>query len=235
MNIVYCLTVDYVRKAVPSMRSLLEHNPKAKIYLLTEVDPEYVPETGIPMTVINIAKMEKERFMKSVNLLNNFGGAINLMKVCYPEILPKLKKVIHLDVDAIVCDSLEEMWKTDLTGKWFAAVQERKGRYHPFGPDYFNAGVMVINLEQMRKDGIVPEMVEYLNKVKQPFADQDAWNLYALEDDKAVELPVRYNENFATGYTDDPAIVHFCGISGWWTDKNMFRREYLDKYMEKEN
>ena len=226
MNIVYILTSNFVDKALPSMRSVLKHNPKAKIYLLTETDSV---DIDIPVTVVNVSG--QQYFGRDcVNIRNLFGGYINLLKVCYPELL-KLKKVIHLDADTIVCGSLEEMWKTDLTGKWFAAVREDRGRYHPFGKAYYNMGVALINLEQMRKDGIVPDMVNYLNTVKQPYADQDAWNKYAIEQDKAVALPVKWNENFATGKTDEPVIVHYCGIGDWWTNKSMARREYLERYL----
>lgn len=227
MNVAYILTRNFYEKAVPSMRSVLAHNPKARIYLLGEDDEA---DLGVPLTMVNVSGQNWFTEKSCVNIKNNFGGYINLLKVCYPALLPRLKKVIHLDADAIVNDSLEEMWKTDLSGKWFGAVREDRGRYHPFGPVYYNAGVMVINLEQMRRDNIMPEMVDYLCSVKQPFADQDAWNYYAIHDDKAVTLPVRYNENFATGYTGNPAIVHYCGVTNWWDDRRMWRREYLDRY-----
>lgn len=221
MNIVYALTNNFVELARPSMRSLLEHNPKAKIYLLTDGEVK----SDIPMTVIDIS--DRHEFDNSVNIRNNFGGVINLLKVEYAEIL-KVNKVIHLDADTIVCDSLEPMWKTDLTGKWIGAVQEYRGSYRPFGDRYYNMGVAVINLAQMRKDGVVPKMVEYLNTVKQPYADQDAWHKYGME--KFVDIPVRYNENFATLETDNPAIVHFCGFPHWYNDWRMPRKEYLEKY-----
>ena len=91
-------------------------------------------------------------------------------------------------------------------------------------------GVAVINLQQMRKDGIEEQMTEYLNTVPQPWADQDAWNKYGLAEDKIADLPVRFNENRMTGYTSDPSIVHFCSISNWWEDHNIYRHEYLDRY-----
>ena len=224
MNIVYMLTSNFVEKAVPSMRSVLRHNPKAKIYLLTEADSV---DIDIPVTVVNISG--RHDFDRSVNLRNNFGGYINLLKVCLPEIL-SLNKILWLDADTIVCKPLDEMWKTNITGKWVAAVPEHRGHYHPFGSMYYNMGVALINLQQLRKDNIMPEMVEYLNVIKQPFADQDAWNKYGIEADKFVALAVKYNENFATGETDDPVIVHYCGAADWWTRRNMHRGEYLEAY-----
>ena len=225
MNVVYALTSNFVRKALPSMRSLLAHNPKARIYLLTQTEEV---DIDVPVTVVNISN--RHEFDKSVNLVNNFGGNINLLKVCYPDII-RLPKVIHLDADTIVCDSLEPMWKVDLKGKWIAAVPEYRGRYHPFGPMYYNMGVAVLNLAQMRKDKIMPWMVEYLNTVPQPYADQDAFNKPGIEQDKFVPLDIRYNENFATGETNDPAIVHYCGIADWYMNPWIPRRQYLDRYM----
>ncbi len=225
MNIVYALTGNYIPKALPSMKSLLEHNPKAVIYLVTDTDKV---DIDIPVKVVNV--FDQTWFTEAGVNYHNMFTYINLLKVVYPSILPKVNKVIHLDADTIICDSLEPLWKTDVKGKWFAACPEYTGHYKPFGELYYNMGVAVINLQQMRKDGIEDAMVEYLNTIPQPWADQDAWNKYALEQDKAVPFDVRYNENFATGYTDDPVIIHYCGIAGWWESTDMKRKEYLDRY-----
>ncbi len=225
MNIAYAMTRNVYHWAFPSMISLMEHNPEAKVYLLAEDDEVDLP---IKAKVINVS--EQQYFPKDgVNYYNRFTY-INLLKNCYPSLLD-VDKVIHLDIDTIICGSLQGMWETDVTGKWFAACQERYGAYHPFGERYYNMGVALINLEQMRKDNIQDTMVEYLNTVKQPYADQDAWNKFAIEQGKAAELDSRYNENFATGITDHPVIVHYCGIRNWYTDKNIKRREYIEKYL----
>ena len=225
VNIVYALTHGYYHKAVPSMKSVIEHDPKAKIYLLAEDDEV----DGLPckVTVINV---KDQQYFKPTDVnYNNPFTYINLLKVCYPELL-RCDKVLHLDADAIVTDSLDELWKTDLTGKWFAAVPEYRGHYNPFGGLYFNAGVLLLNLKQMRKDNATPELVRYLNAFWQPYADQDAWNKAAIRYNIAVPLPVRYNEGIPTGQTERPAIVHYCGMKRWWEDTGIPRHEYLDKY-----
>ena len=228
MNIVYAMTRNFYHKLLPSIRSLIEHNPDAKVYILAE-DDELPIDLPCKATVINVS--EQTFFLPgSINYRNQFTY-INLLKVCYPEILPKCQKVIHLDIDTIICESLEELWKFNVTGKWFAAANERLGRYHPFGRDYYNMGVALINLQQMRKDKIQPEMVKYLSTVRQPWADQDAWNKYGLEQGKIAELPVRWNENVMTGFTDNPAIVHYCSIGDWYENPRISRREYLDRYL----
>lgn len=225
MNFVYAFTINYLPKALPSIRSLMEHNPKAKLFIVTEADEVDIP---YPHTVINVT--DQKWFPRTgVNYHNQFTY-INLLKVVYPTLLT-VNKVIHLDCDTIITESLEPLWKTDVKGKWFAACPEYKGRYHPFGEMYYNMGVALINLAQMRKDNIEGSMVNYLNTVKQPYADQDAWNKYAIEQDKAIPIDIRYNECFATGETDNPAIVHYCGYTSWFEARDIPRRSYLDKWL----
>lgn len=227
MNIVYALTRKVYRKILPSVCSLMEHNPKAKVYILCE-DDTFPFELPCEATIINV-KDQKYFTPSGVNYNNQFTY-INLLKVCYPYIL-QCNKVIHLDIDTIINDTLEPLWKTDLKNKWFGAVPEYKGKYKPFGDLYYNMGVAVINLQQMRKDKIMDTMANYLNTIPQPWADQDAWNKYGLEQDKAVTVPTRYNENVMTGYSTDPAIVHYCSIGDWFENTGIYRREYLNKWM----
>ena len=220
INVVYAVTADYIEKIWPSVASLKEHNPKVNIYVVTEVDKVKGCKT------INVK--EQTIFPPEGVNYGNYFTYINLMKVCYPSILP-CDKVIHLDADTIICDSLKPLWDIDLTGKWFAACKEIQNWYKPFGDDYYNMGVAVINLAQMRKDKTELDMVEYLNNVLQPWADQDAWNKYGIKRDKIVPFDTRYNESNATGTTGHPAIVHYCGYGNWW-DGDVPRREFLDKY-----
>ena len=133
-----------------------------------------------------------------------------------------------MDADTIICDSLEPIWDVDLDGKWLAACDEKLGRYHPFGEKYWNAGVMVLNLKQMREDNTTQTMVDYLNSFRQPYCEQDAFNFNTQG--KVVELDTRYNECFATGYTDNPAVVHYAGRGDWYENKSIFRHEYLERY-----
>lgn len=226
MNICYAMTRNVYEWCVPSIKSLSETNPKARVFILCE-DDEFPIELPMKVETINVSGQEWFTKDNCVNIRNQFGGYINLIKVCLPEIL-KVDKVIWLDIDTIICDSLEPMWKTDVKGKWLAAVPERYGSYKPFGPMYYNAGVMLLNLKQLRMDKAQEEMVNYLQTVRQPWADQDAWNRSL---DKVAELDKRFNESQVTGKTDNPVIVHYCGISNWWMNRQMDRSEYLFKYL----
>lgn len=227
MNIVYALTRNVYEWLQPSIKSLAEHNPKARVFILAE-DDEMPFELPIDAEVINISRQE---FVPEIaaHRTEAFGGYINHLKVCYASILP-VSKVIHLDIDTIVCDSLAGLWKTDITNKWFAAVPESQTWYRPYGKHYYNMGVALFNLSQMRKDKIQQEMMDFLLNTQQPFADQNAWNKFGNEHNKSAMLDLRYNESRVTGTTENPAIVHYCSIPDWWTNTSMERRYYLDAY-----
>lgn len=227
MNVVYAMTRNVYPTLLPSLRSLVNKHPDARVFILAE-DDKLPFDLPIDAEVINV--FGQGVFAKdSVNYNNRFKY-INLLKVCYPSLLP-VDRVLHLDTDTIVCDNLDQLWNTDLDGKWFAACPEYLGWYKPFGDRYYNMGVALINLEQMRIDDVERPMIWYLTNVKQPWADQDAWNLYGIGSDKVVTLPVRYNESVVTGTTDRPAIVHFCSTPDWWSNKSMNRRELLDEWL----
>lgn len=226
MNIVYAMTRHVYRWILPSLRSLRDTNPDARVFVLAE-DDELPFSLPMKAEIINVA--EQTYFPRNGVNYNNDFKYINLLKVRYPSILP-VDRVIHLDIDTIICDSLNGLWETDLKGKWFGACREYRAHYRPFGDDYYNMGVAVINLKQMKEDGIEAEMERYLNTVKQPFADQDAWNKYGLAQNKIVPIDIRWNEAIATGETSHPAIVHYCGIKDWYYRFDMPRISYLNTY-----
>lgn len=227
MNIVYALTKNVYEWVVPSIKSLAEHNPKARVFMLAE-DDEFPYELPIDVEMVNVS--DQTYFPDiATHRKDDFGGYINHLKIWYSKFLP-VNKVIHLDIDTIICDKLDGLWKTDVSGKWFAAVPESQKWYNPFGDKYYNTGVVLFNLAQLRKDKPQQYMTDYLLNTDQPYADQNAWNKFGYEQDKIAELDLRYNESRVTGMTDNPAIVHYCSIPDWWKNKKMERREYLDAY-----
>ena len=228
MNVVYSISGNYHDYIIPSVKSLVEHNPDVNLFIITETDEVL----GLPYDakVINVSN-QKLISKHSINYYNRFTY-LNLLKVYYPTLLP-VDKVLHLDADTIVCENLDLLDALYMGDNWVAAVPEIQTWYRPFGDRYYNMGVALINLEQMRKDNIEKVMGKYLSDIKQPFADQDAWNKYGIEYGKFIEIPNRYNSSIACGYVwDDPAIVHLCGYSDWWNNPNIPQQEYVERYKE---
>lgn len=219
------------RNLYPAMctaaKSLLCNSSVDQIYFLIEDDkfPEKLPKK------IKTLNVSGQSFFapNSANCKTPFSY-MAMLRVCYAKYFPELDKVLQLDVDTVVVDNIDELWDVDLKDKYFAAVEEYYSTYKPFGKKYYNIGVAMFNLDEIKKDGMDDRMIEYLNRVKVPYIDQDACNKYLIG--KSVDLPVRFNETVVTGFTDDPAIVHYAGFKEWESNPRVSRREYLKKYRE---
>jgi len=163
-----------------------------------------------------------------------------LMRVCYAKLLPDADKVLQLDVDTVCVDDVDPLWEIDMADAWFMAVNEppryvngHRTDYKPWGERYYNIGVAMFNLEQIRKDRIDDFLIHALNTEYLQFIDQDAWDKYG--NTRCIDLPTRYNESMVTGYTDDPAIVHYAGYGNGWLDpsyRECPRLEHARRYRE---
>lgn len=224
---VYSGTRNLYPDMVTAAKSLLHHDGADKVFFLIEDDqfPEYLPP------IIETLNVSSQGFFprNSANFRSSFTY-MALLRVCYTKLFPELDRILQLDVDTVVVDRLDEIWAQNMDGKWFAAVEECLSTYKPFGRLYYNIGVALFNLAQIRADQVDERCIEFLNTAQVPYIDQDAWNRFGIGRD--VRLPVRYNESFVTGFTDEPAIVHFAGYKQWQTNPKVARREYLKRYRE---
>lgn len=69
---------------------------------------------------------------------------------------PNLRRVIYLDSDVVVCHPIEELWTTPLDGQPMAGVLKPRATEAlevgvPSESDYFNSGVLLIDLEAWRR------------------------------------------------------------------------------------
>ena len=230
MDVVYSASRNLYPYMLPTIISLLKYNKDnvGRIFLMIEDDalPYPVPEQ---CQIINVSD---QKFFKPTG--PNFRSCFTymaLMRAAYTEVLPKdVHKVLQLDIDTIICDDLTDLWDTPLEGKWLAACNEWLGKWHPYGEKYYNIGVCLFNLDEIRKDNASLAVINFLNTMPMLLLEQDAWNFFGLPLDKIVDIPVRYNECFATGSTDNPAVVHYAGVPDWMTRTSMNRIEYLNQY-----
>ena len=212
---------------VTACKSLVANSAVNDVYMLAEDDwlGQDLPDIVHVIDVSNIGHLMWDR---TINYRTKFTY-MSLMRVCYPSVLPRtLDKVLQLDVDTVVVSDIDELWAVDMGATWWGAVKEHLGSYKPYGANYYNVGVQLCNLKQMRLEEVEGRLIDALRKDQMEYIDQDAWNKIGAG--HVTELDVRFNECFVTGYTDDPAIVHFAGHRDWQTSSKVARREYIARY-----
>ena len=224
---VYSGTRNLYAAMTTAAKSLLYNSDADKIYFLIE-DERFPEELPPQIETLNVSG--QKFFPKDGANWKTHFTYMSLLRVCYTKLFPELDSILQLDVDPVCVDDVSVLWDIDLTGKWFAAVREDLSAFKPYGPAYYNIGVAMFNLKQIRKDKADDRLIRFLNTEKVPYIDQDAWNGLGIGMD--IPLPPRFNESFVTGYSENPAIVHFAGFKDWQTSKRAPRREYLKRYRE---
>lgn len=172
-----------------------------------------------------------------------------------PLILPQeVESVLYLDPDILIINPLRPLWELNLYGKAFAAAShtgftEMANEINQVrldtGHEYFNSGVMLIDLNTARKcvtsEDIFRCVREHEKELILP--DQDVFNiLYGKQtmpiDDVIWNYDVRNYSKYlirSTGKHElnwvmqNTAVLHFCGKNKPWQEdyKNPFGMLYL--------
>lgn len=177
------------------------------------------------------------------------------------ELLPvTLNKVLYLDVDLIVRQSLLPLWNVELEDYAIAAIPDwhvecsdfDKRLNYPKELGYINTGVLLINLEYWRTHNVLNSFIDYMiqHADKIIYADQDILN-YVFRENKMI-LPIKYNlqtgliwnctkEQFDEEEYNriiqeslrDCVIVHYSGGKPWKKGcRHPFRRSFHKYYSQ---
>ena len=156
-------------------------------------------------------------------------------RILLPTIMPDhINKILFLDADIVVLQDLGEIYDSDIREHACAVVETPISKESSHlrelrmkGERYFNAGVMLINLEYWRQRSITTRLLSWINDYpgKLRFWDQDALN--AVLEGKWLRLEPKWNAThaffispqefpeFSREETHDainnPAIIHFTG------------------------
>lgn len=223
---VYSGTRNLYSSMETAAKSLTYNSSVDKIYFLIEDDTF---PSKLPPHIETINVSDQAYFPKTGANFKTHFTYMSLLRVCYSKLFPDLDKILQLDVDTIVVDNVDSLWDIDMTKKYFAAVEEKLSTFKPYGSKYYNIGVAMFNLDYIREKKVDDHLIAFLNETEVPYIDQDAWNKFSSAI-KTVPIDIRFNESFVTGYTDEPAIIHFAGFKEWQTNPRVCRREYLKKY-----
>ena len=182
-----CDATSYLRFHI-SDGGISEEN-KSKIKELTKIRP------------FDINFYDMNKYDWSIFPLNReWISVATYYRLKIPEILPQhIEKVLYLDCDIIVEQDLKELWETDISNVILGAVEdcqsiENSQRLNLPG-NYFNAGVLLINLKELRKIDLMKLSREYLIKNQSVIIYQDQDILNGLFCKNCKFLPLKWNVN----------------------------------------
>ena len=218
----YCMTRNIYHKVIPSLRSLLAHADLDEVYLITEDD-----DVGFALPEkVRIINVSDQTFFPPDGANTNCRWTyMALMRVALCHVLPWADRVLALDLDTIVTEDINDLWKAPIDNHYMAGCREpAKSQYGL----YINGGVVLWNLKKMR-DGKADEIIRALNERKYAFPEQDCMN--ALCRGHIYELGGEYNSSSVTVNRHIARIVHFAATRGWYEKEplvQMYKGDFAD-------
>ena len=220
MIVCYSVNDKYYDLFEVSLKSLLDFNKINKIYLLnSNLSKKYIQraklicESNCDIEFIHIdADMFRDIEM-------NYFGVETFYRLLLPELIND-DKVWYIDVDTIILGSIEEPFYQGFSHvvaavpKPFQEKLEIRKNKLKMSKDsqYFNAGVLILNLKKIRDSNFFKEVLEWIkiniNIIDMP--DQDALN--AMLNHDYHKLDVRFNVTTEIAKNiKNPKIIHFTG------------------------
>ena len=257
LNVFFTIDKNYCTHFGVTVTSLLENNKDLdiSIYLIHDLD-----DVSILDDVIDFIKKKYQTRITLLTLdnsiLKTYRVSDHLSKAVYfrlflPKIIPEtVQSGLFMDCDIIVTGSLKHLADFDFTRSindpnaadsqyYVFAVHEK---YHAVADieqlkeigfhsnKYFNAGVMLINLEAWRSANVSNDLIaiaeKHMDKLR--WWDQDVLNLYFQE--RWGKLDDKYNGMFLTEKLPQvPLIIHYSGAYKPWQygNKHPYRSQYF--------
>lgn len=173
-------------------------------------------------------------------------------------------KIIYLDADIIVLEDISKLYSIDIEDylagvvsdmnidivfarEWLISKQVTLKEYfektlNKSTNDYFNAGVLLLNLKKVREDNIVKKLWKFAEE-KSPLEFQDQDILNAVFENNVKYIDRRWNvlkdvQWYLRDYPDknskdkieeiskNPFIVHYIGINKPWEYNSIYYYDY---------
>ena len=158
------------------------------------------------------------------------GMTMTYAKVLAPSLFPSAEKVLWLDCDLVVRKGgIEQLFNLDLKNYYVGAVNDV-----PMNQDelkntkvkkYMNSGVMLMNLQKMREDGIAnlleQDCLNYPTEIKVNFHQQSILN-YRFEGKVCWISPIFNNILYSNAYVNIPKFEQEYKIWGYQKPTDAF-------------
>lgn len=254
-NIVFSINNTYAPYLYVCLKSLLAHiktYDKYKAYILyTELSERHqenilkLQTDNLKIEFINVETIISK--YKDNFSINNHFTIETYYRFFLPHIFLKIDKVLYLDADTMVMTDIKPLFQIDLGDNYLAVTHDCEivrmsnlagTEYSDYFTEtlgvkienYFQAGVMIVNLAKMRQDNITDKLLSAQKKIGTPkFVDQDILNMVCQN--KVLFIPQNWNYTWHLPFCDlnysehlsvfirdaykkaqnNPYIIHFTG------------------------
>lgn len=180
MTVVYAANRNWYKHLPTAIGSLLMHNPDAFVYIIAEDDQIDCIKRTQNLKILNINNFPSFIDPQHPNAMSHW--TIFALTRCFLTKMIDEDKILWLDVDTIVKDSLDELWNKDMTNLAIAGWCEQPQNWthikaRKTKSKYVNSGILLMNLKFIKEKKFDDKFIEMLSKDKLRNPDQDTLNV----------------------------------------------------------
>ena len=229
VNLFFACDNAYVPFLAVTLTSLKENCDPNREYALrilhTGLDEENIrrltasfASDGFSLEFFNICQAV-ERFSDSLHTRDYYSKS-TYYRLFIPDLFPRLDKALYLDSDVVLLGDVSELYDMELEDNLVGAIpdgvvgsipplaQYVRKRLHVDPHRYFNAGVLLMNLDAMRECDFLNVFLRLLQTVTfQVAQDQDYLNVICKNRVEYVGL--EWNTMPCDIRTDAPKLIHY--------------------------
>lgn len=228
INLLFCGNLKVFKGILLCCLSICKHTSEPlNVYILTadlsHINSNYKPIANQNATLLEniLQKTNKKSKVNLVKIGNYFEKWIFESKNknnpytpfaflrLFADTVKLPNKILYLDTDIMACGNIKELFNTNITNLEFAVVKDHLGKFF-IKHNYFNSGVMLMNLTKMKQTNILEKARNICQQKKMAFPDQSALNKLAKY---ITFLPRKFNEQ--RNPKKDTILQHFCKRIQW--------------------
>ena len=252
--IFFAVDDNYVPFLAVTLQSMIDNASKNYNYIVkvlhTSVSKENIEKIKkFANNYVNIefvdVKQSLEEFATRLHIASSQYTQTTYFRMFIPSLYPQLKKALYLDCDIVIRDDISKLYNTNIGNKLVGAVSDgfvssykKLDNYVYYGlgldkvENYFNAGILVMNLYQFRQQNFEGQFVDLLAKYKFKVQDQDYLNVICKN--KVHYLPSVWNQMPAgeMNDVDKVKLIHYNLVWKPWHVEVNYGEEFW-KYADK--
>ena len=245
MNICLVINSKVVNQTIVFLNSLLLTNPNENfnIYILnsslTDIEKNRINDILTKNSTIQYIDVDSKKFSNAPILWKTHSKEA-YYKLLIPDVIPKsVDKILYFDIDIVINKSIKDLYSIDLKDHYMAAAIDyfvnKQMKDYVLSLDiepnnYFNSGVVLFNLEAMRKNYSFAQAEEYIAKNGHKFKYHDQEVLNALFNKNTLIIDTKYNSIAKykgildyLGYlffntSEKDVVIHYAGRKPWKND-----------------
>ena len=254
--IFFAIDDQYTPFLAVALKSLIENANKDYKYLIkvlhTNVQKEHIEQIRkYEDENVNIEFVDLNYYIEKVQdklYTRDYYTNTTYFRLFLPELYPQYDKVLYLDSDIIVVGDISELYNTDMGTNLVAAAPDDIIQHNKVFQDYaelvvgvakyqhyFNAGVLLMNLDELRKFKFEEKFLYLLSTVKFSVAqDQDYLNRLC----KGRVTLISHDWDVMPYVNDETKpenikLIHYNFAYKPWHFEDVTYNEYFWKYAEK--